>query len=271
MNDTLYPLAAMRTALRTVRERAPLVQCITNFVAMNMAANAMLAIGASPAMVHAEEEAGAFAAIAEALTVNIGTLSSDWLTGMLAAATAARQAGKPWVLDPVAHQATAFRRQAVVRLLELRPTVVRANASEMLALSGGTSRAQGVDSRDAVEAAEAGAMRFAREQGTVVAVTGEIDFLTDGERSLRFAGGSPWMPRVTAMGCTQTCVMGAMLAALPAQPFEAAAATLAVFKQAGERAARDAQGPGSFHWRFIDALAAIDDVQPPRAVPERIP
>lgn len=262
MSDMSYPLATMSTALRTVREHAPLVQCITNFVAMNMAANAMLAIGASPAMVHAEEEAGEFAAIADALTVNIGTLSSDWLAGMLAAAAAARQAGKPWVLDPVAHQATAFRRQAAMRLLEHRPAVIRGNASEMLALSGSASRAQGVDSRDAVEAAEAGAMRFAREQGTVVAVTGEVDFLTDGERSLRFAGGSPWMPRVTAMGCTQTCVMGAMLAVLPGQPFEAAATTLALFKQAGERAARDAEGPGSFHWRFIDALAATDDVQP---------
>jgi len=262
MNAMAYPLDAMTTALRAVRQRSPLVHCITNFVAMNMAANAVLAVGASPAMVHAEEEAGEFAAIADALTVNIGTLSSDWLAGMLAAAASAQRNGKPWVLDPVAHQATAFRRTATARLLELRPTVIRGNASEILALSGGVSRAQGVDSRDTVDAAEEGAVQLARVHGAVVAVTGEIDFLTDGERSLRFAGGSPWMPRVTAMGCAQTCVTGALLAALPGQPFEATAAALAVFKQAGERAARGASGPGSFHWHFIDALAAIDELQP---------
>ncbi|HEY9130176.1 MAG TPA: hydroxyethylthiazole kinase [Dyella sp.] len=262
MSDTAYPLDTMTAALHAARQRSPLVHCITNFVAMNMAANAVLAIGASPAMVHAEEEAAEFAAIADALTVNIGTLSSDWLAGMLAAATSAQRNGKPWVLDPVAHQATAFRREATARLLALRPAAIRGNASEILALSGGASRAQGVDSRDAVEVAEEGAVRLARTLGTVIAVTGEVDFLTDGERSLRFAGGSPWMPRVTAMGCAQTCVMGALLAVLPGQPFEAAATALAMFKQAGERAARDATGPGSFHWRFIDTLAAIDELQP---------
>ncbi|HWT59693.1 MAG TPA: hydroxyethylthiazole kinase, partial [Rhizobium sp.] len=122
---------AMLTAMR---EKPPLVQCITNYVAMNIAANVLLAAGASPAMVHAAEEAGEFAGIASALTVNIGTLSTQWIDGMQAAAKAATAAGKPWVLDPVAHYATAFRRDAVAGLLALKPTIIRGNASEIIAL-----------------------------------------------------------------------------------------------------------------------------------------
>jgi hydroxyethylthiazole kinase len=249
----------MADVLRTMRAKSPLVHCITNYVAMNMAANATLAIGASPAMVHAEEEAGDFAMLADALTINIGTLSFPWLKGMLAAAKAAQQSNKPWVLDPVAHQATAFRRDAIDQLLAHQPTIIRGNASEILALSGSTSHARGVDSRDAVEAAENGATQLARRYGAVIAVTGPIDFLTDGKRSIRFSGGSPLMPRITAMGCAQTCVMGAMVGARPDVPFEAAAVALAVFKRAGELAAMEATGPGFFQWRFIDALASPDE------------
>jgi hydroxyethylthiazole kinase len=246
----------MADVLRTMRAKSPLVHCITNYVAMNMAANATLAIGASPAMVHAEEEAGDFAMLADALTINIGTLSFPWLKGMLAAAKAAQQSNKPWVLDPVAHQATAFRRDAIDQLLAHQPTIIRGNASEILALSGSTSHARGVDSR---EAAENGATQLARRYGAVIAVTGPIDFLTDGKRSIRFSGGSPLMPRITAMGCAQTCVMGAMVGARPDVPFEAAAVALAVFKRAGELAAMEATGPGFFQWRFIDALASPDE------------
>lgn len=128
--------------LKAMREKPPLVQCITNYVAMNIAANVLLAAGASPAMVHAAEEAGEFAGIASALTINIGTLSTQWVDGMQAAAKAATSAGKPWVLDPVAHYATAFRRNAVAELLALRPTIIRGNASEIIALAGGESRGQ---------------------------------------------------------------------------------------------------------------------------------
>jgi hydroxyethylthiazole kinase len=143
--------------LQAMRAQKPLVHCITNFVAMNIAANVLLAAGASPAMVHAEEEAGEFAAISGALTINIGTLSSDWMRGMRAATIAANEAGRPWVLDPVAHYATRFRREAVQELLALRPTIIRGNASEIIALAGGVSQGQGVDSRDPVEQAEASA------------------------------------------------------------------------------------------------------------------
>ncbi|WP_412065257.1 hydroxyethylthiazole kinase [Rhizobium sp. SYY.PMSO] len=244
--------------LGAMRANPPLVQCITNFVAMNIAANVMLAAGASPAMVHAEEEAGEFAAISGALTINIGTLSSGWLAGMLKAAQSANAAGKPWVLDPVAHHATAFRRNAVARLIELRPTIVRGNASEIIALAGGASRGQGVDSRDAVEQAEDSARQLAERHGCVVAVTGVTDFVTDGRQARRVAGGSPLMPQVTALGCSLTCLVGAFAATAPDAALDATVAALAVFAVAGKQAATAANGPGSFSWRFLDALAGLD-------------
>lgn len=241
-----------------MRRASPLVQCITNYVAMNVAANVMLAAGASPAMVHATEEAGEFASIAGALTVNIGTLSPSWIEGMQVAAESATRAGKPWVLDPVAHFATALRRDAVARLIALKPAIVRGNASEVIALAGGESAGQGVDSRDPVEAAESAAVSLARKHGTVVAVTGAVDFVTDGRRAIRLEGGSALMPKVTALGCSLTCLVGAFAAIRPADPFAAAVAALAVFAVAGERAGREADGPGSFGWRFLDALATLD-------------
>lgn len=244
--------------LTAMRREPPLVHCITNFVAMNIAANVLLAAGASPAMIHAEAEAGEFAAIAGALTVNIGTLSPDWLKGMEAAARAAKAAGRPWVLDPVAHYATSFRREATASLLALSPTIIRANASEIIALAGGASQGQGVDSRDSVAAAEDAARLLAGRHKSIVAVTGVTDFVTDGDRAVRIDGGSPLMPQVTALGCALTCLVGAFAAAVPEHAFEATVAALAFYAVAGERAADQADGPGSFAWRFLDALAAVD-------------
>lgn len=244
--------------LDEMRDAAPLVHCITNYVAMNIAANVLLAAGASPAMVHAAEEAGEFAGIAGALTVNIGTLSTPWVEGMRAAIAGAAAAGRPWVLDPVAHFATAFRRATVKELLALQPTIIRGNASEIIALAGGQSAGKGVDSRDPVEQAEDAARRLAGERGAVVAVTGPVDFVTDGNEAVRIHGGSPLMPRVTALGCSLTCLVGAFAAVSPGKPLDATVAALAHFAVAGEDAAEQAGGTGSFSWRFLDALSATD-------------
>lgn len=256
---TLSHLAlASRDLYAAVRRDAPLVQCLTNFVSMNTAANTLLAIGASPAMVHAAEEAPEFAAISGAVVINIGTLSPPWLDSMLLTAAAATGAGTPWVLDPVAHHATGFRRDAVRRLLDLRPTVIRGNASEIIALAGGQSDSKGVDARDPVQRAEAAARELARARGTVVAVTGEVDFVTDGRREVRVTGGSPLMPRVTATGCALTAVVGAFAAVARDDAYTAAVAALSCFGIAGRRAGALAEGPGSFAWRFLDALAALE-------------
>lgn len=241
-----------------VRHDAPLVQCLTNFVSMNIAANVLLAMGASPAMVHAAEEAPEFTRISGAVVINIGTLSAPWLESMLLTAASARQAGVPWILDPVAHHATAFRRDAVGQLLALRPDIVRGNASEIIALAGGQSAGKGVDARDAVAQAEQSADQIAATHQTVVAVTGETDYVTDGTRAVRITGGSPLMPRVTATGCALTALVGAFAAVSKDDPYTAAVAALSCFGIAGQRADVLADGPGSFAWRFLDALAALE-------------
>ncbi|MEL6206822.1 MAG: hydroxyethylthiazole kinase [Pseudomonadota bacterium] len=243
--------------LEEMRERAPLVHNITNYVAMNVAANVLLAAGASPAMVHAEEEAADFARIAGALTINIGTLSAPWVASMEAAARAANDARVPWVLDPVAVGATAFRTQTAASLLEFAPTVVRGNASEILALAGLGGAGRGVDAGDTVAAAESAANALALRTGGVVAVTGSVDYVTDGETSVRIANGHAMMPRVTALGCALTCLVGAFLAGAPS-PLRATSAALAYYGVAGERAAAKAEGPGTFATHFLDALAEID-------------
>lgn len=244
-------------ALECLRARRPLVQQITNYVAMDIAANAMLAIGASPAMVHAEDEASEFAGLADALTINIGTLSRPWTRAMCAAATAASEAGKPWVLDPVAVGATGFRREAASDLMAIEPAVVRGNASEIRALAGEATTGQGADSTDAVDAAEAAARRLAGSNGAVVAVTGETDFVVAGDRCWRVANGSALMPRVTALGCALTGIIAAFVAS-GEDAGESVVAGLACYGVAGEIAERDARGPGSFRVAFIDALAGID-------------
>lgn len=244
------------TLLERLRAEPPLVQCITNYVAMNIAANVMLAAGASPAMVSDAEEAEEFAGIAGALTVNIGTLSAPFVEGMRAAIRGAQGAGKPWVLDPVACQATTYRRRISAELVALKPAIIRGNASEILSLAGQASRGQGVDGRDSVAAAEEGARRLAQASGAVVAVTGVVDFVTDGIRAVRIAGGSAWMPMNTALGCSLTCLCGAY-AAVAEDPFDAAVGALAHFAVAGQGAHEGATGPGSFAPRFLDALQAV--------------
>lgn len=241
--------------LERMRATAPLVHNITNFVAMNVMANVLLAAGAAPAMVHAREEAAEFAALAQALTVNIGTADPDWGAAMQEAAAVMGAAGKPWALDPVGVAATAFRRDLAARLVAARPTIIRGNASEILTLAGMGGAARGVDAGDTVEAAEDAARALAARTGGVVAATGPVDFVTDGTRAFRVANGHPLMTRVTVLGCSLTGVAAAFAVDQP--PLEAVAAALAYYGLAGERAAVAAAGPGSFQVAFLDALAAI--------------
>ena len=248
--------------LETMRATRPLVQNITNFVAMDIQANALLAIGASPAMVHAPEETPEFVAFSGALVINIGTLSSQWLAAMHVAASSAHAMGKRWALDPVGAGATAYRDGAVAALLAHRPALIRGNASEIMAVSrivrasdaGG--RPNGVDSVNATSEAENAARALAAKLGCVVAATGAVDFVTDGARDMRLANGAPVMERVTALGCALTGVCGAFLA-VEKDVFAATAAALAVYGVAGEMAAADAAGPGSFRVAFVDRLASI--------------
>ena len=261
---------ASRTAalLDAVRRERPLVQNITNFVSMDIAANALLAIGASPAMVHAPEETPEFVVLARALVINIGTLSQPWVDSMEIATTAAHAHGRPWVLDPVGAGATKFRNAAVARLLRHRPAVIRGNASEIMAvarvagLTSDAARPKGVDSANTTSEAELLAVALARHCLCTVAATGEIDFITDGAKSVRLANGSPLMARVTALGCALSGLIGAFAAVSP-DAFSATVAAIAAYGVAGEMAGETAARPGSFRVAFVDALDAIgpDDIR----------
>ncbi len=248
----------LTSAIERLKSRAPLVHNITNFVVMNTTANALLAVGASPAMVHALEEVTEFAPLAQALVINIGTLSPQWVEAMERAAETAHARGVPWILDPVAVGATAYRTETSRRLIALKPAVIRGNASEIMSLAGEAGSAKGVDSTQGSEAARAAASRLAADSGAVVAVTGAVDYVTDGKRMAGLANGDPMLARVTGTGCMATALIGAFLGAGIA-PFEATVAGLATIGIAAEAAMADAKGPGSFQVALIDALAGIDD------------
>jgi hydroxyethylthiazole kinase len=246
-----------QTVLARVRERAPLVHNITNYVVMNSSANALLAFGASPAMVHAVEEVEAFLGISSALVVNIGTLSPAWVDAMLRAARRATEWQVPWVLDPVGAGATPYRTETARTLLALRPTVLRGNASEILAVAGEEGATKGVDSTAGTDAALAAAARLANRHGCTVVITGAEDVVTDGTRVVRCANGHPLMPRVTGLGCSLSALVGACVA-VERDAVLASAAALACLGIAGEVGAERAAGPGSLQVALLDALFALD-------------
>ena len=250
-------VTAVAEARAAVTAAAPLVQCLTNSVVQTITANALLAVGASPAMVDNVHESGDFAALSSAVLVNVGTLDDARADAMALAAASAHERSRPWVLDPVAVGGLAFRTRVARELLASAPTVVRGNASEVMGLAGAGAGGRGVDSTagsaEAVDAARALSLRT----GGVVAVSGEVDVLVHGERSARVSGGSVLLTRTTGAGCS----LGALVAAYAAvadDPLVAALAAHAHVAVAAERAAARSAGPGSFATAWIDELDAVD-------------
>ena len=256
-------------AIERVYATSPLVHSITNYVVMNVTANALLAAHASPLMAHAPEELDDLTDIDSALVLNIGTLDAPWLESMELAGKLMRAKGKPVVLDPVGAGASRLRTEASLRLLDMvRPQIVRGNASEIMALAAEIRRAErlpspadspstkGVDSQNDSREAVDSALLLAERFACVVSISGERDFITDGERTLMVEGGSALMPLVTGMGCSASAVTGAYAAC--ADPLTAAAAAMAVFASAGEKAGKIAKGPGTFLPHFLDELYGVD-------------
>jgi hydroxyethylthiazole kinase len=245
-----------------IRENRPLIHNITNYVVMNVTANALLALGASPVMAHALEEVEEMTSLARALVLNIGTLSPSWIEAMIKAGKRARALGLPVVLDPVGAGATRLRTETARRIIEeVRPQVIRGNASEILALIGpleGRGATKGVDSIHAPEEAAAGARQSAKALKTVLAVTGPTDWVTDGERLIRVQNGHEMMGRITGSGCTATALIGAFLA-VNNDPLSAVVGALACYGLAGETAALKAEGPGTFQAAILDALYQMEE------------
>lgn len=247
--------------LEELRATPPLVQCITNAVVTGFTANVLLALGAAPAMVDITGEAGMFAGIASGLLVNLGTPTPEQRAASLEAVGGARTAGTPWVLDPVAVGALPVRTALAQDLLALRPTVIRGNASEILALAGRSAGGRGVDALDGTEEAADAARELARTTGGAVAVSGPVDLLVDAGTEIRVAHGDALLTRVTGGGCALGAVIAAFLGAARRtgdRPLVASAAATLVYTLAAEDAAARAAGPGSFAVELLDALAALE-------------
>jgi hydroxyethylthiazole kinase len=244
-------------SLQRIRQLAPLVHNITNYVVMNNTANALLALGASPVMAHAEEEMAEMVAISGALVINIGTLSSVWIRSMFAAADHACKRGIPIVFDPVGAGATSYRTSTARELIKTaRPCIIRGNASEIMAVCSDGVRSKGVDSQDAASAALSAAQSLHQAFGSTVCISGETDHIVGKAGLIRVRNGHPMMTRVTGLGCTASALCGAFAAVEP-DPMRAATQAMIVMGIAGEIAAEGASGPGTLQVRFLDALYCL--------------
>jgi hydroxyethylthiazole kinase len=229
--------------LSLVRERRPRIHCITNSVVQELTANVLLAAGAIPSMTTSPEEIAHFAASADALLVNLGTLDNERRDAIDIALEVARDDGIPWVLDPVLIDRSEPRAELARTLALKEPRVVRANAGEFGALIQGEADAEALD-------------RFALDAITVAACTGSVDLVTSGAKRVRIENGHHYMAQVTGIGCAETALVAAFVA-VEDDEFEAAVAGLLAMGVAGEIAAEKASGPGSFVVALIDALAAL--------------
>ena len=266
MSDRLRPVSdtdlasEAATLLGELRAAPPLTHCITNAVVTGFTANVLLAVGAAPAMVDIVGESEMFASVASGVLINLGTPTPEQRAASREAVAGAASAGTPWVLDPVAIGVLPVRTALAQELAAQRPTTIRGNASEILALAGAGAGGRGVDATDATDAAVDAAFALAQRHGSVVAVSGPVDLITDGERIIRIANGDEMLTRVTGGGCALGAVMAAFLGTARATGTDAVTAVAAaslVYTIAAERAASVSAGPGSFAVALLDALAAI--------------
>lgn len=247
--------------IQSLRQQAPLVHNIANYVVMNNTANALLAAGASPIMAHAQSEVRDMVGIAHSLVVNIGTLDEYWSEAMLMATQTALSLGKPWVLDPVGAGATPFRDEVLQQLLLNKPAVIRGNASEIIALAKANSTAtKGVDSSAESNEAISAALLLKEQCGAVLCISGARDIIISDKQTLFIDNGHPLMTKVTGLGCTASALVGAF-SGIVDDKAEAAAAAMALLGIAGELAAQQADGPGTLQLKIIDKLYNITEAE----------
>ena len=263
--------AALAGLLEELKGRRPLVHHITNAVTINDCANATLAIGGAPVMADAMEEVAEMAALADALVLNIGTLSRTQVLSMLEAGKAANRKGIPVVLDPVGAGASGLRTGSAQMLIEdLEIAVLKGNAGEIGVLAGADAKVRGVDSAGLAGDAAGIARDYARDKKTVVVISGETDIVTDGTRTVLVENGHPMMGRLSGTGCMAASLTAAF-SAVTGDRVAAAAAALAAFGIAGERAAVNADGPYSFRTALIDGISTLTPADLAQAARIRIP
>lgn len=254
--------------LQRVQQEAPLVHCITNTVTINDCANAALACGGRPIMADDPREAAEVTALAKALVLNTGTLHQHTIPAMFASGQAANERGIPVILDPVGAGVSRFRTEHILRLLEqIQFSVIRGNRSELNAIAHGCANRNGVDAGvepmngEQLEETLAFAGQLSRSTGAVIAVTGAVDIVTDGQTAYRIRNGHPQMARITGTGCMLSTVTGVYCAANPDCLLEATTAAVSVFGLCGERGAELAAqsgngiGTGSLKRYLFDCLS----------------
>ena len=255
--------------LENVRKNVPLVHNITNYVTVNDVANVLLACGGSPIMSDEPEDVEDITAICGGLNINIGTLNKSSIEGMYRAGRRASELGHVVLLDPVGAGASALRTNTAVGLMdEIRFTAIRGNISEIktLALGSGTTKGVDADVADAVtEDSLDSAVKFAKDlaskTGSVIAITGAIDLVTDADRCYVIRNGRPEMGRITGTGCQLSGMMTAFLVANPDAPLDAAAAAVCAMGLAGEigwSRMQEGDGNSTYRNRIIDAIFNMD-------------
>ena len=255
--------------LENVRKNTPLVHNITNYVTVNDVANVLLACGGSPIMSDEPEDVEDITSICGGLNINIGTLNQSSIKGMFLAGKKANELNHPVLLDPVGAGASKLRTETAVKLTEeIKFTVIRGNISEIktLALGSGTTKGVDADVADAVteenlDAAVKFVKEFAKKSGTIVAVTGAIDLVSDGDKCYVIRNGRPEMGKITGTGCQLSGLMTAYLIANPDNLLEAAAAAVCVMGLAGEigwKNMKSEDGNSTYRNRIIDAIYNMD-------------
>lgn len=244
---------------KNIREKVPLVHCITNYVTVNDVANAILAIGGSPVMADDIGEVAEIVSISNALVINIGTLNERTANSMEKAGVTANAKNIPVILDPVGAGVSTLRNKTVQRLLEkIQFAAIRGNLSEMAFCAGKNSAARGVDSKDENFSAAEIAKTISEKYSCVAIITGAVDTIYFEKNFAQIKNGVSAMRKITGTGCMLSGILGAYFGAVE-DKFSAAVNAVAAFGIAGEIAAEKSFGTGSLRVGIIDALSNLDD------------
>lgn len=260
-----------QTIVKQVRDRVPLIHCITNYVTANDVANMLLAAGGSPIMADGIREVEEITSICGGLVINIGTLNENSIESMIAAGKKAAQLGHPIVFDPVGAGASSFRTRTARRILSEVPcTVIRGNVSEIRTIADGSGNTQGVDAAAQDRVTEENlpllcdfVRTLSGQTGAIIAMTGAIDLIGTSSGVNVVRNGHPMMAKITGCGCMLDAVIAAYLCGQNDCMLDAVTAATAAFglcgEQAYQRTLEEESGTGSFRVHMIDFMSKLDD------------
>ncbi|RYL88961.1 hydroxyethylthiazole kinase [Sporolactobacillus sp. THM7-4] len=256
-----------------INDKHPMIHHITNTVTINDCANATLAVGGRPVMADSPEETAEMASLASALVINIGTLNEQTIAAMKAAGKSANEHHVPVIFDPVGAGATAYRKKTAMDLLSaFHADIICGNMSEIKVLAGLEARGRGVDSGDSMENADRLASELAERLGSIIAITGAVDVVSDGKRTVKLHNGDRKLADVTGTGCMTNSLI-ASYAGTANDSFKAAVGGIITMGLSGEKAAcllKETEGIGSFKVRLFDAFSTLAEEDFSKAVIESV-